>query len=87
MKVSRDINLDTLSDLLSVADLRVALGIGKAKAYDLLRTGKINYVKISGSVRIPKTSLIDYLETRAKTTKADRLPKRKDGINAYYREP
>ena len=48
-------------DILSVDYLRTALGIGRTKAYELVRTGQIRSVRIGSSIRIPKTLLLDYI--------------------------
>lgn len=48
-------------DILSVDDLRSALGIGRTKAYELVSTGQIAFFKIGNAIRIPKNSLLDYV--------------------------
>ena len=48
-------------DILSVDDLRAALGIGRTKAYELVSTGQIAFFKIGNAIRIPKNSLLDYV--------------------------
>lgn len=50
-------------DILSVNDIRHALGIGRTKAYELIRSGEIRSIRIGSTIRIPKKSLLDYLET------------------------
>ena len=49
-------------DILSVDDLRSALGIGRTKAYELVSTGQISHFKIGNAIRIPKKSLLDYVK-------------------------
>ena len=49
-------------DVVNVEQLCVMLGgIGKRAAYGLLKDGKIRYVKVGKSFKIPKTSIINYL--------------------------
>lgn len=48
-------------DVLSIKDLRQALGIGRAGAYKLLETGKIQSFKIGNTYKIPKSALINYV--------------------------
>lgn len=49
-------------DVLSVHDLRQALGIGRAGAYKLLESGAIQSFKIGNTYKIPKSALIDYVD-------------------------
>ena len=48
-------------DILSVQDIISALDIGRNKAYELLKTGKIKSLRIGKNYRIPKTALIEYV--------------------------
>ena len=48
-------------DVMSVNDLRAALGIGRTKAYELVNSGAIQSIKVGSAIRIPKKSLLDYL--------------------------
>ena len=48
-------------DILSVNDLRTALGIGRTKAYELVNSSAIQSIKVGSAIRIPKKSLLDYL--------------------------
>ena len=49
-------------DIMSISDLRSALGIGRTKAYELVSSGQIRSIKVKKSIRIPKTSLLDYVK-------------------------
>lgn len=49
-------------DVMSVNDLRIALGIGRTKAYELVNTGEIKSIKVGNAIRIPKKSLLDYVD-------------------------
>lgn len=48
-------------DILSVNELQSALHIGRTKAYELVNTGEIRSIKVGKSIRIPKKSLLDYV--------------------------
>ena len=48
-------------DVMSVNDLRIALGIGRTKAYELVNSGQIKSIKVGSAIRIPKKSLLDYV--------------------------
>ena len=49
-------------DIMSINELRSALGIGRTKAYELVNTGEIRSIKVGKAIRIPKTSLLDYVK-------------------------
>ena len=49
-------------DIMSVNDLRTALGIGRTKAYELVNSGQISSIKVGNAIRIPKKSLLDYVD-------------------------
>ena len=49
-------------DIMSVNDLRAALGIGRTKAYELVNSGAIQSIKVGSAIRIPKKSLLDYVD-------------------------
>ena len=62
-------------DIMSVNQLKSALGIGRNKAYELVRTGTIRSIKIGTAIRIPKTSLLDFVgENRYNIKEADKRP-------------
>lgn len=52
---------ETYPDVMSVADIRKALGIGRTKAYELVSTGQIQSIKIGNAIRIPKPLLLEYI--------------------------
>ena len=54
-------NFPSIPDLMTVRELMDALSIGRTKAYELIHSGSINYMKIGRQIRIPKKSLLDYL--------------------------
>ena len=55
-------NTDQLPLLITVGELSEILGIGKNKAYELVRSKNIDSIRIGCTYRIPKKSLIDFLE-------------------------
>ena len=55
---------ETFPDVLSVADICSALGIGRTKAYRLVNSGEIQSVKIGNAIRVPKHVLLDYISQK-----------------------
>jgi excisionase family DNA binding protein len=47
--------------LLRPEDAASALGIGRTKVYELMRSGALRSVKIGGLRRIPATALADFV--------------------------
>ena len=58
---------ETFPDVLSVADICGALGIGRTKAYELVNTGQLRSLRIGNAIRIPKPFLLDYISTQCYT--------------------
>lgn len=56
---------DELPLTIRVEDLQSILGIGRNKAYDLVGSGAIRSIKIGRQLRIPKQSVIDYIESNS----------------------
>lgn len=52
-------------DVISVNELQEMLHIGRNTAYNLLKEDKIKSIKYGKKYIIPKTSVIDFLNTRA----------------------
>lgn len=48
-------------DLLSIASMQSALGIGRTKAYQLINDGTIKHMRIGKSIKIPKLVIIDFI--------------------------
>ena len=62
-------------DLMSITDLRGALGVGRTKAYELVSSGEIRSIRVGNAIRIPKTSLLDYVKGSGyNVDTADELP-------------
>ena len=53
---------DQLPLILSVDELAKILGIVRNTAYDLIRCGRIRSVRIGHKIRIPKDSLLEFLQ-------------------------
>lgn len=47
--------------LMTPEEAAEALRVGRAKVYDLMRTGALRSVKIGGSRRVPRTALEAYV--------------------------
>lgn len=56
-------SFDALPLALHVEDLMPILQIGRNSAYALVRSGRIHSIKIGQQIRIPKSSLVEFLET------------------------
>ena len=52
---------ETLPDVLNAHQVRAALGVGRVAIYKLLDSNKISCFKIGNAYKIPKSSLIDYI--------------------------
>ncbi|MFR0814078.1 helix-turn-helix domain-containing protein [Enterococcus casseliflavus] len=58
-----DVMFENYKDLVGINELREMLGgIGRNKAYGLLKSNKIKYVKIGSNYKIPKKCVIEYLQ-------------------------
>jgi len=50
-------------DVLTVEQFAEAIGIGKNKAYELIKNRVIGYKRIGRKILIPKCCLIDYMQS------------------------
>ena len=50
-------------DLLTVKAVQDILQIGRSKVYGLIKKGELKSFKIGSSIRVPKASVIEYLES------------------------
>jgi len=48
-------------DVLTIDEIRSALGIGKSLAYRLINNGNIKHFRIGKYIKVPKRFLIDYV--------------------------
>lgn len=53
-----------LPDIMSIKELRSALGIGRTKAYELISSGEIKSIRVGNAIRIPKKTLLDYVNRK-----------------------
>lgn len=53
---------EALPDILSVHQVRQVLKVGRPAVYHLLSTNQIHCFKIGNAYKVPKVSLIDYIQ-------------------------
>ena len=56
--------INEYSDILTVEDVMEILNIGKNSAYNLFRSGCIKCFRLNGRWKIPKQSLIEFIEEK-----------------------
>lgn len=56
--------IDELPLALTVPEAAAALRVGRNTAYQLVRCGKLRSIKVGRQLRIPKTAVQEYLETK-----------------------
>lgn len=52
---------ESYPDILNVAEVKSAVGIGKNAVYTLIKNNQIKAIKIGNTYRIPKSNLIAYV--------------------------
>jgi len=52
------------ADVVTVPELAKMLRIGRNSAYDLIKHRHIQSVKVGNQIRIPKSSIIDFVERK-----------------------
>ena len=57
--------LNEYSEILTVEDVMEILNIGKNAAYDLFRNGEIKCFRLKNRWKIPKQSIIDYINEKS----------------------
>ncbi len=55
-------SIEDIPTLFTVEELMSILGIGRTKAYELIRSGQIRSIRIGRQLRISKSDLLDYLD-------------------------
>ena len=60
----RGVSFENLPLVLRVEDLANVLCISRNTAYDLIRSGKIQSIRIGRNYRIPREALAEYLKRR-----------------------
>lgn len=53
---------EALPDIMSVQQVRQVLKVGRPAVYHLLSTNQIECFKIGNAYKVPKVSLIDYIQ-------------------------
>lgn len=66
MKITQSELFEDYPDVLTVQQVRQALGIGRVGVYKLLDSGGIRCFKIGNAYKIPKTALIEYIQQSCK---------------------
>lgn len=69
-------DLEHMPDVLTIVELQAVLRIGRSTAYRLIKTKKLQYIRIGRSIRIPKEYVKEFVETQ-------RVPV-EDGQNLCY---
>lgn len=57
--------LDNYADVLTPKELKEVLRIGFNKVYELLNNGDIKSLRVGTKIRIPKSAVIEYLQSAA----------------------
>lgn len=65
-KITQSKLFEDYPDVLTVHQVRQALGIGRTGVYKLLDSGSIRCFKIANAYKIPKTSLIEFIQRSCK---------------------
>ena len=53
---------DKYNDVVTVPELAKMLRVGRNTAYDLIKDGRIQSVRVKNQIRIPKSSVIEFLK-------------------------
>lgn len=61
----------TFPDVLTVHEVQEALRIGRAGVYKLLASGELGCFKLGNTYKIPKDSLIAYMNQQVRTEKKE----------------
>ncbi|MGN0106706.1 MAG: helix-turn-helix domain-containing protein [Hominilimicola sp.] len=57
--------LENCKDVLTVRETKEILRVGFNKIYELLRNGDIKSLRVGNKIIIPKSAVIEYLQTAA----------------------
>jgi excisionase family DNA binding protein len=63
--------LEDAPDVLTVAETAQLLRVGRNQCYELVRRGELHGRRIGRTVRIPKSSLIAFLEGQSPTERPE----------------
>ena len=59
----QELQFDNYPDIVTPDDIQKMLRIGRNSVYDLLKQGKIKSLRVGKKYLIPKTSMINFLQT------------------------
>ena len=59
----QDLQFENYPDIVTPDDIQKMLRIGRNSVYDLLKQGKIKSLRVGKKYLIPKTSVINFLQT------------------------
>lgn len=59
----QELQFDNYPDIVTPDDIQKMLRIGRNSVYDLLKQGKIKSLRVGKKYLIPKTSVINFLQT------------------------
>lgn len=59
----QELQFDNYPDIVTPEDIQKMLRIGRNSVYDLLKQGKIKSLRVGKKYLIPKTSVINFLQT------------------------
>ena len=59
----QELQFDNYPDVVTPEDIPKMLRIGRNSVYDLLKQGKIKSLRVGKKYLIPKTSVINFLQT------------------------
>ena len=52
---------DEYDDVVTVCELSKMLRVGRNTAYNMINSGQITYVRVGNQIRIPKSSIIEFV--------------------------
>jgi len=59
----QDLQFDNYPDIVTPEDIQKMLRLGRNSVYNLLKQGKIKSLRVGKKYLIPKTSVINFLQT------------------------
>lgn len=62
--ISTDTMFQNYADVVTVPELAKMLRIGRNTAYDLANSGRLQVVKVGNQIRIPKSSVLDFIRNQ-----------------------
>jgi excisionase family DNA binding protein len=74
---------DTLPRILTVEEMAAFLGIGRSLAYSLVKRGEIPSVRLGRLYRIPRDTLMDWLERESAASAGTQAAGAEDGMGLF----